>query len=86
MFEMLAPGGVAVFQIPTYLRGYRFRAADYFAEPPPAGGIGLHVLPQEVVFALAARAGCVPLEVWSDPTIWPPPVCTSSLFMFHKPG
>jgi SAM-dependent methyltransferase len=85
MFEMLAPGGVAVFQVPTYLRGYRFRAAAYFADVPPAGGMELHVLPQEAVFALAARAGCVPLEVWSDATIWPPALCTSSVFMFTKP-
>ena len=62
----LAPDGLAVFQIPTYASMYRFRIADYLAAMDRSEGIEMHLLPQEVVFRLAAEAGCVPVEVVQD--------------------
>jgi SAM-dependent methyltransferase len=64
--ELLAPGGVAVFQVPTYAGGYRFRTAEYVAGLPARGEIEMHVLPQPAVFRIAAEAGCRVLEVRED--------------------
>lgn len=64
-FAGLAPGGVALFQVPTHIRGYRFVVADYLARAGD-GGMEMHALPQEAVFALAAEAGLQVLEVRDD--------------------
>jgi SAM-dependent methyltransferase len=64
-FAALAPGGVALFQVPTHIRGYRFVLADYLARPAEAG-IEMHALPQSAIFALAAEAGLQVLEVRDD--------------------
>ncbi len=84
MFARLAPGGIAVFQLLTYLRGYAFAPDTYLAQPLPMGEIEMHVLPQQAVFALAAAAGCIALEVREDSAVWPPSVCTSNTFIFRK--
>jgi SAM-dependent methyltransferase len=82
---LLAPGGVAVFQVPTYAKGYAFRLDGYLGRLDGDGEIEMHVLPQPVVFAIAADAGCVALEVLEDGSIgvanW-----QSSTFAFHKPA
>ncbi|PWS35818.1 methyltransferase type 12 [Falsiroseomonas bella] len=64
-FAGLAPGGVALFQVPTYIRGYRFVLAEYLARPAE-GGMEMHALPQPEIFALAAEAGLQVLEVRDD--------------------
>jgi SAM-dependent methyltransferase len=86
-FSLLAPGGVAVFQIPTARVGYAFSAAAALAAPDADEALPIHVLPQAAVFALAHAAGCVPLEVLEDAMIWPPPLCRSNSFLIQKsPG
>jgi SAM-dependent methyltransferase len=64
-FAGLAPGGVALFQVPTHIRGYRFVLADYLARSGE-GGMEMHALPQPEIFALAAEAGLQVLEVRDD--------------------
>jgi SAM-dependent methyltransferase len=81
MFSMLAPGGVAIFQVPTYSPGYRFNAEVYLAEPRQKN-IEMHCLPQPVVFKLAAQAGCIPLEVREDLAMGYPWI--SNIFVFRK--
>jgi hypothetical protein len=85
MFACLAPGGVALFQLPTYLAGYRFDRASYLLAPP-ADPIEIHLLPQPVIFALARAAGCDVLEVREDASIWPPSSVISNVFLFRKPA
>ncbi len=85
MFALLAPGGVAVFQLPTERAGYAFDPVAYLATDA-AALLEVHVLPQPAVFALAAAAGCVPLEVREDCAIWPPTACISNRFVFRKPA
>lgn len=61
----LAPGGVAVIQLPTYMPGgYRFDAEEYLV----SGGrdMEMHALPQAVAFATARAAGVELLEVLED--------------------
>lgn len=85
--SLLNPGGIAHFQLPTYARGYRFTAADYLAGVKPGGGeIEMHVLPQPVIFELAAQCGCEPLEVWQDQSAGPPASWISSVVTLRKRG
>jgi SAM-dependent methyltransferase len=71
--SLLNPGGIALFQVPTYARGYSFRIADYMKGLADArsvtGKIEMHVLPLPVIFDLAAQCGCEPLEVWQDDSV-----------------
>ncbi len=83
LLRALAPGGVAVIQLPTFIRDYRFSVADYLAnEQPP---MEMNALPQPAVFAIAARTGCRMLEVREDH-------CTGTLpgvsqtFVFQRAG
>ena len=83
----LAPGGLAVFQVPTYAIGYRFRANEYLRSIGQKGEIEMHVLPQRAVLQVAQQAGCVLLELREDihsaghPAIW-----LSNLFVIWKPA
>lgn len=83
-FSMLSPGGLALFQLPTYAKGYRFAAESYLAEAPAEAKIEMHCLPQSAVFALAQAAGCVALEVREDNATGHPSVFVSNLFLFRK--
>lgn len=61
----LNPGGVAVFQVPTYLpAGYAFDPAKY--EDTEGGQMEMHGIAQREVFALARGAGLEVLEVLED--------------------
>jgi SAM-dependent methyltransferase len=83
MFAMLASGGVALFQIPTYIRGYQFDSASYLRSPPP-DLMEVHVLPQQDVLALAREAGCDVLEIREDCAVWPPSEAVSNMILFQK--
>jgi SAM-dependent methyltransferase len=81
---LLAPGGLAVFQVPTYALGYSFSLSEYLANVGKDRGIEMHVLPQEVVFRLAREAGSFPLEVLDDGHAGPPHAWQSNTFVFQK--
>jgi SAM-dependent methyltransferase len=62
----LMKGGVAMFQLPSFIAGYRFAVAEYLdAAKPPY--MEMHALPQAAVFATIAQAGCEVLEVREQP-------------------
>src|SRR5260221_3274481 len=61
----LRPGGIAVFQVPTYQQGYSFRTGEYLARPPRLD-MEMHCIPQDVVFSLIAAGQCRVLEVRED--------------------
>ena len=83
MFAMLAAGGIAIFQVPTYAPGYAFDVAKYLAAPK-SGTIEVHCLPQSVVFRLADEAGCMPLEMREDEAMGYP--WLSNMFVFARHG
>lgn len=84
-FRSLAPGGVAIFQVPTHARGYRFTvAADLAARQGLT--MEMHALPQRAVFSLAAEAGLELLEVRDDPVVGDPTVYASHIFVLRRPG
>jgi len=81
--SMLRPGGLAMFQVPTYAAGYRFDIDEYRRSlDRPADGFEMHLLPQTVIFEIARRANCVPLEVREDGSAGPP--WSSQFFIFQK--
>lgn len=83
-FQMLRPGGVAIFQLPTYTPGYRFALDDYQRGIGAAGNnFEMHLLPQPAVFEIARAANCAPLEVRED--LATGPWWSSQVFTFHKP-
>ncbi len=83
-FAVLAPRGIAMFQVPTHALGYQFATKAYLAEPTDMGTIEVHCLPQSVVFLLAQEAGCIPLEVREDDAMGPPSAWLSNTFIFQK--
>jgi 2-polyprenyl-3-methyl-5-hydroxy-6-metoxy-1,4-benzoquinol methylase len=64
LLAALAPGGVAVLQIPTFMHNYRFAVADYLANAQP--NMEMNALPQPAVFEIIDQAGCRMLEVRED--------------------
>jgi len=70
----LNPGGIALFQVPTYFKGYRFDAADYLArkrlaEKGTPADPEVHCIPQAVLFDIIDRSGCKLLEIREDQAV-----------------
>lgn len=63
----LAPGGVAMVQMPTYLVGQRFAVSEYLANQQPS--MEMNALPQKHIFEIIEAAGCRTLEVREDNAI-----------------
>ena len=80
----LNPGGVAYFQVPTYMAGYGFSAEAYLAEEDDAQEMEMHPFPQRVVFALAREEGCEPIEVFEDGWTGYRPQELSNTFVIRK--
>ena len=68
LLGQLRPGGVALFQIPTYKSGYRFQIDDYLAQDNDTA-MEMHYFPQAALFALLAEQRCQVLEVREDDAI-----------------
>jgi SAM-dependent methyltransferase len=81
----LNKGGAAFFQVPTYGFNYAWSYDRFMAVDLPAGDMEMHVVPQGVVFGLAAQAGCVPIEVQPDGCAGMP-YWVSNTFLFAKPA
>jgi SAM-dependent methyltransferase len=62
----LRPGGVALFQVPTYRVNYTFDLKKYLSNiEAPTGEIEMHCIPQSEVFRIAEEKKCRVLEVRS---------------------
>ncbi|HLQ12673.1 MAG TPA: class I SAM-dependent methyltransferase [Steroidobacteraceae bacterium] len=61
----LRPGGIAIFQVPTYWGGYSFRIKEYLAQPA-ALDLEMHCIPQGVVLSIIAESHCKLLEIRED--------------------
>ena len=82
---LLAPRGIAIFQLPVYAMNYRFEVARYLNNPTKTGTIEMHCLPQRVVFEIAAACGCTALEMREDGAAGPPSHWLSNIFIITKP-
>jgi SAM-dependent methyltransferase len=81
MLHQLRPGGVAVFQAPTYEPNYRFKVSEYL-DAPEAEGLEMHIIPQGEVFRLVREAGCSVYDVLEDSRAGPERL--SNLFVIGK--
>ena len=80
----LRPGGVAIFGVPVYVSGYRFRVSGYLARPvtPP---MEFHCIPQRAIFVLIAEAGCRLIELREERTVdWEAEVL-GNIFVIGRP-
>lgn len=83
--ECLTPGGIAVFQVPSYMVGYEFDADAYLAQAfDPDVGFEMHCLPQTAVFSLILEAGCELLELHEDGAGGAPRRLFSNTFVVRK--
>jgi 2-polyprenyl-3-methyl-5-hydroxy-6-metoxy-1,4-benzoquinol methylase len=65
-FLSLNKGGIALFQVPVRIKGYRFEIDDYLKTMKQLREMEMHCFPQHVILALAAECDCVPLEIQDD--------------------
>lgn len=82
--DLLAPSGIAVFQVPTYAVRYAFDIDAYVETMAQNSEIEMHCLPQARVFALAANAGCRVLEVREENSVDIPHYWVSNMFVLEK--
>jgi SAM-dependent methyltransferase len=83
--DCLRPGGVAVFQIPTYEIGYSFSVQGYLRRVSSARDMEMHCLPQREIFRIAAEAGCRLLEVREENSTGRMGTDVSNLFVIQRP-
>jgi 2-polyprenyl-3-methyl-5-hydroxy-6-metoxy-1,4-benzoquinol methylase len=63
LLKLVDKRGIAVFQIPTYIKGYQFPAEEYIKHIKKHKEMELHVLPQKKIFQIAEEEGCSVIEV-----------------------
>ena len=86
LLDAIAPGGIAVIQIPTYASGYVFDLEAYLAAPPEQPDeMEMHVLPQHRVFSRIRDHGCELLEVFEDTWNNLRPKSMSNTFVIRRP-
>jgi len=83
--QALRPGGIGIFQVPTYILGYRFNLAEWFVEEH-ALDMQMHCLPQRKIFEIIARANCIPLEIREDDATGAPEKFLSNTFIVYRCG
>jgi len=79
----LLPGGIAIFQVPTYGLGYRFKLDEWLKTGHPLD-MQMHCLPQRRVFEICESEGCSLLEVREDNCTGHPDKWISNTFAVRK--
>lgn len=82
--HQLRPGGLAVFQVPTYAIDYSFEIDRYLQTMKDNADVEMHCIPQARVFALAEAEGCRILEVREDNSVDIPRYWVSNNFVVEK--
>lgn len=80
----LRPGGMALFQIPTYVDGYSFSTADYLHAYTPEARIETHCVPQGAILEVVATSHCEVLEVFEDSDPGTPGAIASYTFLVRR--
>jgi SAM-dependent methyltransferase len=63
----LRAGGIAYFQVPTFLKNYHFKVAEYLgAANRGPSHMEMHCIPQKLLFDIVGDAGCEILELRED--------------------
>ncbi|MCH6257692.1 class I SAM-dependent methyltransferase [Puniceicoccaceae bacterium K14] len=84
ILECLNPGGLALFQVPTYLKDYSFKIDSYLKTPIDSVNLEMHVIPQCDVFKIAEECNCSTVEVVEDDCIGKPRGSVSNTFLLKK--
>ena len=84
-FLKLKPGGVAIFQVPTYRVDYEFSVAKYL-QTDPLFAMEMHVIPQSEIFQIARSCGMTLQEVREDNSTGAPHLFVSNTFCFTRTG
>lgn len=79
----LKPDGIAIFQLPTYIIGYRFDLRGWLAADH-ALDMQMHCLPQEVVMEIIYASNCRVLSVREDDWAGAPGRMISNTFVCRK--
>jgi len=66
VLQSLTPGGVAVFQLPAYIKGYEFSIKTYLSSMQEISGQELHVLPLSIVSGLLQTHNCTLVNTYRD--------------------
>ena len=83
--DCLKPGGIAVFQVPTYETAYNFVIAKYLKKLAKSPlNMEMHCLPQHHVFRLAREAGCEVLEIREEDSTGRAGSDISNLFVIRR--
>ncbi|WP_424810849.1 class I SAM-dependent methyltransferase [Roseococcus sp. YIM B11640] len=83
-FASLKPRGVAVFQVPVWLEGYKFRNAEYLSRELGTE-MEMHAVPQRAVLELAYRHGMILRDVREDNfLVGAPGRAVSNTFAFER--
>jgi len=84
--RILKPGGIAYFQVPTYVRGYSFDLGEYLDSKIGIPGMEMHVYPQDRVFRRFAEHNAIPVSVVEDDATAMHAFGRSNTFLFVKAG
>ncbi|MGD9879906.1 MAG: methyltransferase domain-containing protein [Reyranella sp.] len=84
MLRLLRPGGLAVFQVPTYAPGYEFNVDEYLTSPVAPGGIETHYLPQPSLFRIIDDAGGLVTELVEDGYVGIPGALSNTVVVTKK--
>lgn len=79
----LKPGGIAIFQVPTYIIGYRFDLDEWLATDHVLD-MQMHCVPQDTVLDAISAAGCRLLSVREDGWTAAPDRMISNTFFCQK--
>lgn len=79
----LKPGGIAIFQVPTYIIGYHFRLDEWLATDHVLD-MQMHCVPQDAVFNVISSTGCRLLGLREDGWTAAPDLMISNTFFCRK--
>ncbi len=86
LLQAVAPGGVAFFQVPTYVNGYGFSLDSYLRDEASKKRMEMHAVPQSTVFDLIHDTGCRLVEHFEDTCLGARPREMSSRFLVRRPA
>jgi len=79
----LKPAGIAIFQVPTYIKGYYFNTREWLNDNHPLE-MQMHCLPQRNIFEIVVRENCELLDVREDNKTGKPDRFISNTFIIRK--
>jgi hypothetical protein len=83
-FSHLKTDGIVMFQVPVRIKDYKFTVDEYFTDMYKKRGLGMHMLPQNVILKLAHEYNCYPLEISNDGCTGNYSRTISQIFVFKK--